>query len=41
METQKIPVSQTNFEKEEWSWSNQPARLQASDKVTVIKTVWH
>ena len=25
METQKIPNSQSNLEKEEWNWRNQPA----------------
>ena len=29
METQKTSHSQSNFEKEEWNWRNQPARLQA------------
>ena len=28
METQKIPKSQSSLEKEEWSWSKQPSRLQ-------------
>ena len=28
METQKTPNSQSSFEKEEWSWRNQPSRLQ-------------
>ena len=28
METQKIPNSQSSFEKEEWSWKNQPSWLQ-------------
>ena len=25
METQKAPNSQSSFEKEEWSWNNQPS----------------
>ena len=29
MEIQKTLNSQSNLEKEEWSWRNQPARLQA------------
>ena len=29
METQKTPNSQSNLEKEEWNWRNQPAQLQA------------
>ena len=28
METQKTPNSQSCFEKEEWSWKNQPSQLQ-------------
>ena len=28
METQKIPNSQSNLEKEKWSWRNQAPRLQ-------------
>ena len=28
METQKTSNSQSNLEKEEWNWRNQPARLQ-------------
>ena len=28
METQKTLKSQSNLEKEEWSWRNQPSRLQ-------------
>ena len=28
METQKILNSQSNLEKEEWSWGNQPSQLQ-------------
>ena len=33
--------SQSNLEKEEWNWRNQPAWLQALLQATVIKTVWH
>ena len=29
MEIQKTMNSQSNLEKEEWNWKNQPARLQA------------
>ena len=29
MEIQKTLNSQSNLEKEEWNWRNQPARLQA------------
>ena len=29
MEIQKTSNSQSNLEKEEWKWKNQPARLQA------------
>ena len=28
MDTQKTSNSQSNLEKEEWNWRNQPARLQ-------------
>ena len=28
METQKAPNSQSSLEKDEWSWRNQPSRLQ-------------
>ena len=28
METQKTPYSQSSLEEEEWSWRNQPSRLQ-------------
>ena len=40
MEIQKTSNSQSNLEKEEWNWRNQPARLQLYYKATVIKTVW-
>ena len=33
--------SQSNLEKEEWNWRNQPAWLQALLKATVIRTVWY
>ena len=29
MEIQKISNSQSNLEKEEWNWRNQPAKLQS------------
>ena len=42
MEIQKTSNSQSNLEKDEWNWSNQPARLQTIlYKATVIKTVWY
>ena len=41
MEIQKPSNSQSNLEKEEWNWKNQPAWLQALYKATVIKTVWY
>ena len=42
MEIQKTLNSQSNLEKEEWNWSNQPAWLQRFYyKATVIKTVWY
>ena len=43
LEIQKTLNSQSNLEKEEWNWRNQPAWLQAILKATFIKTVcyWH
>ena len=41
MEIQKTSNSQSNLEKEEWNWRNQPAWLQLYYKATVIKTVWY
>ena len=41
METQKTLNSQSNLEKEEWSWKNQPPQLQTTLQTTVIKTVWY
>ena len=43
MEIQKTLNSQSNIEKEEWNWRNQPACLQTMLQFTVIKTVqyWH
>ena len=38
METQKTPNSQSNLEKEKWSWGNQAAAFQTYYKATVIKT---
>ena len=41
METQKIPNSQSNLEKEKRSWRNQASWLQTIKKATVIKTIWY
>ena len=43
MEIQKTSNRESNFEKEEWNWTNQPAWLQAILQTTTIKTVcyWH
>ena len=40
METLKTLDSQSNLEKEEWSWRNQPSLLQTITEL-VIKTVWY
>ena len=41
MEIQKTLNSQSNLEKEEWNWSNQPACLQTILRAPVIKTIWY
>ena len=41
MATQKTTHSQSNLEKEKWSWRNQRPRLQTYYKATVIKTIWY
>ena len=41
MEIQKTSHSQSDLDKEEWNWRNQPASLQALYNATVIKTVWY
>ena len=39
--TQKTPNSQSNLEKEEWSWRNQSSYFRLYYKAAVIKTVWY
>ena len=39
MEIQKILNSQSNLEKEEWNWKNQPPDFRLYYKATVIYTV--
>ena len=36
METQKTPKNESNLEKEEWSWRNQPSCLQ-----TILQSYSH
>ena len=36
----KTSNSQSNLEKEEWNWRNQPADFRLFYKATVIKAVW-
>ena len=41
MEIQKTSNRQSNLEKEEWNWRNQPAWLQALLQSYSVKTVWY
>ena len=41
MEIQKTSNSQSDLEKEEWNWRNQPAIFRLYYKATVIKRVWY